>query len=980
MIRWKNALLIFLCLLLTAFSGCMQPGITQNPSGSTLAVVINEVVGKNSSLMPDEEGDYNDLIELYNPTGGQINLGGSYLTDSENNPQKWKMPNIYIPAHSYLVIFADGKDSSDPADGVYHTNFSISSKGETVYLVDSEGRIASSLQFPACDIADISYGRVQSGAEAGQAAWFAVPTPGQENSGNYAADFTNLQFSDIPLRINEYMTRNKAVLYDSDGDYSDWLELYNYGTETLTLSGMFLSDRADDPQKWKFPDGVTLAAGQYLVVFLSGKDKVSSTGELHASFALGSQDTLLLLSDSKGRQVDTVQIMALPENISRGRTPDAPDTWKLFTTPTPGKANTTVGYDDMNALTSATSKGLLISEACAAPADDNAYEWIEMHNASDKPVSLKGYGLSKTLSDPYAYTFPDITLDPGEYLLLYASNGVSVKNAASRSLPFSLSTSGNDLYLTNPAGLAEDAFSTGKTRVGVSAGRKTGSRDRGFFAHPTPGEENSASACTGYAQPPVLGNGGGYAKVGDRLSISVPAGATVRYTTDGSLPNGESKLYQEPILISESCVIRAAAFADGKLPSDTLSATFIIGVRHTLPVISLAGNPDDFFSYDRGIFADGPGYTETFPHQGANYWKDWEREVNFTYYDESGTRILSFGAGIRTFGQYSRAEAQKSVSLQIKDRYGNDGVYYPFFPDNTTTHFDALVLRMGGQDWKYSKIRDALVAQVIKNKLKVDYMDTRFVVVYLNGKYWGLYTLREKINENYFKNKYGQDPSTVNLIKGNSKVLAGSFDGYRDLLEYVKNHDLRVQENYDYVCGKVDIESLINWWICTTYFVNTDSGNIKFYTGADGKWRYIAYDFDWAMWKTTYNSENYGNYLERMLDPKGHGVGKNFSTVLMRGLIKNEQFKQKFIDMYSYAMKNVLNTDRVLGIINEMTAQIEEEIPRQAERWGEPSVRTFQNHVAIIKKVIEDKPGITVNNFMETFGLSRAEAESLFLP
>lgn len=142
------------------------------------------------------------------------------------------------------------------------------------------------------------------------------------------------------------------------------------------------------------------------------------------------------------------------------------------------------------------------------------------------------------------------------------------------------------------------------------------------------------------------------------------------------------------------------------------------------------------------------------------------------------------------------------------------------------------------------------MARTIKGQADVDFMDYRPVVVYINGEYYGLYDLREKICESYVSNRTGADEDTIDMIKGESILMSGSLTAYKELLQYVKTHDLSKQENYDHVASLVDVDELIDYWIAISFFGNTDTGNIKFYRErADGaKWRWVVFDQDWALW------------------------------------------------------------------------------------------------------------------------------------
>lgn len=343
----KIKMVTFVLLAVMTLLACGCDEVTQKPtqdthgSGESGHIIITEVVSKNNTVIADEDGQYCDYIELYNPTSSRLPLKGYYLSDSDKNPKKWEMPNIYIEAGQYLVIFASGKDRS--TGDHYHTSFSISAaEGEPITLLAPDGSYASKVDIGPCNLSDVSYGLVQEGDKAGSYAWFAQPTPGAQNTGNNAATIDELQFDTVGICINEFITKNETVIYDKDGDYSDFIEIYNPGSQAVDLSGMYLSDDLADPTKWEFPTGSVIEAGGYLLIFASGKDK--NDGELHADFKLSETDSGIILSDNRQRRIDSVTMVTLPDNVSYGLKEGI---WMYFPNPTPAKENNTPAFEDI---------------------------------------------------------------------------------------------------------------------------------------------------------------------------------------------------------------------------------------------------------------------------------------------------------------------------------------------------------------------------------------------------------------------------------------------------------------------------------------------------------------------------------------------------------------------------------------------------------------------------------------------------------
>lgn len=974
-IKKAICLVLSLALLLSAFSGCISNNAEYAIAMEGKQLIINEAMSTNETTITDASGSYSDWIELYNPSERSISLNGYALSDNEEKPRKWVFPdNAKIGPGEYMLIFCSGSDKT--MDGQLHTSFGISSKGETVILSDASGEVISRLVVPAMPT-DVSCGYANGDTSA--VVYYSEPTPGAANSENYANDLSKLTFDTYPLYINEYTISNNFYLYDSDGDCPSWVEIYNYGDEPVPLSGMYLSDNAENPGKWDFPAGITIAPGEYKLVFLSGKDKPYDGYELHADFKLSNDDTVIMLCDSKLHTIDSVDIAALDTNASCGRDMTDNTKWVYYARPTPGKANTTHAYDNLADSTSLSVRQVWINEVMSVSGSDRVCDyqsdWVEIFNGSDEPINLTGYSLSDSNTNLDKYKFDNVTIESGEYLTLYAS-GQEPTEADPYQMPFKLSNTGETLYLVRDDGTLCDMFNTGRQFNGISSGREGTVDDaRLFFLSPTPGAAN-INGLSGYTVMPEFSVDDIYVNSGDMIELTASGDVEIRYTTDGSDPTNTSQLYTAPIRITKNVTIRAAAFADQLICGGISTHTYLTDIRHDLAVVCLSTDSDNLFDYNTGIYADGPGKGSTFPYTGANYWKNWERPIHLEFYENDGSYGIGFDAGIRIFGQYSRAVDQKSMSIHLREAYGQSEIHYPFFEDNDVTEYHDLLLRSSGQDWNLSKLRDGLIHKIVKGQMDVDIMDYRPVAVYINGEYWGLYNLRDKVNEDYLYTHNGVDPDNVDIIKGSKTVLSGDKVAYEEMLKYVNTHDLSNDEYYDYVCSIVDVDEIINYWIIETFYCNTDTGNIKYYKERteDSKWRAILFDLDWGLTRSTYQ----WNMIEEAFNPAGHGIGKMFSTELMCALKRNPEFKQKFIETYAYHLNTTFSYERTSAILDEMAANIESEIPYQYERWGAPSVNTWQSQINFLHTALEKRVEYSKRDLKAFFNLSNEEMDELF--
>ncbi|MDW7656971.1 MAG: CotH kinase family protein [Bacillota bacterium] len=942
-------------------------------------LLITEIQSSNRSILQTADLISPDWIEFYNAGQTAVSLEDYGLSDNLNRPTDWTFPAVMLQPGDFLIVYASGLTDPDAIaaaleDGEIHASFRLSQTGEDLIFTNPSGQVLARLAIPEIPI-DVSWGLLDGAVSSTDPYYFfAEPSPGKANGTEghlNAADAIVTVTSD--LVVNEYLTRQDRMP-DSDGDYSDWVEFFNSGTEPVSLLGCYLSDDPDDPELWAFPD-LTVEPGDYLVVWLSGKEKVYEPGQsatLHAPFRLGDQNELLLLSDSRGRRLVAQPLQSLPLNVSCGRSLQALQSWLFFPQPTPGRPNDSQGFAEMEGALMLSNRGIWINEVVAMDATVTAGkkttdpDWIELFNGTDEAVDLTGYGLSDNPDEPFLEMLDGIMIPAGSHAII---------NPAA----FGISPAGETLQLTDPDGIWVDRFETGVLANGISSGRgNTNGQEsvdsRFFYIEPTEGQANTTAAMTGITPVPSIeavtastGKPVSGLYLEEPLLVSLVAwqpDTVIYYTLDGGMPDQRSVMYTEPLLIDRTTVMRCIAVHSGSLPSSTRVRTFLAEERHDLPVVSIIGNAADFFHATTGLW--------------TNYQADIEHPAEIDFYEADGTSGVQFMVGVNLHGSYSRTEKQKSMELKVRTLYGDSQVTYPFFPGNEVQTFKRFVLRTSGQDWRFTKLRDAFMTEVIKDYTAQDTMDWRTCVVYINGEYFGLYYLREKVDQYYMASHHGADADNVDIIKGNRIILSGDYDAYRALLTYVKNNDMRNPEHYAYVLSQIDEHSLMDFVITQTFFNNLDSGNKKFWRErTDGaEWRWVFFDLDWAMFPTTYQK----NILKYdLLDPAGHGQQNIFDSTLQVKLMQNPDFKEAFIERYAWYLNNVFVTERMLTIFDEMTELIRSEMPRQITRWGGPSSLSYwENQIRELRRITSEKRARVIVFLQETFNLSSSEMKALF--
>ena len=809
--------------------------------------------------------------------------------------------------------------------------------------------------------------------------------------------------SENNLLINEFKVDSKSGLLDETDSCVDWLELYNNSEVDILLSNYYLSDvseyqTADEVLKFRLPE-ITLKPKSYYLIYLSGKSAQDLSKVQHTNFRMSVKGKRLILSslkiendktgivticgevDMTGLQKDTAYI----RNMQIG---SKENVWIKTDYPTPGGENKKEIFQTLaNQVCVEYGRTISISEVMTS--NDSTYkdkngeynDWLEVRNNSNAEISLAGIGLSDDFNDRYKWTFPEVKIPAGGYIVVFAS-GKNVKEPLGElHTNFSISRIGESLILTDKDGKTLDYMVIPVLDSDMSYGRSADTKEMLYYTNSTPGGANGA----GYRErldKPVYSKIGGVISVGaDDTYVelsSMDEGVRIHYTTDCSVPTESSTVYSSPIKISSTTVLRTVAIKQGAISSNIETNTYFMGIKHDLEVISLVLEPKDLFDENIGIYATGKNASSEFPYKGANFWQDWEKPAHIEFYDKQQEQGFSLNVGVKIFGAYSRAADQKSFSIISRSKYDDTRIEYPLFEDKPQlTSFKSLVLRTSGQDYNLTKIRDALMGQLFAGT-NVDYQSYRPSVVYLNGEYWGIYNIREKISEHFLAQNHDiEDPSKIDIIESNTRVKQGSNEEYLALIKFVTDNDMKKKENYEYVKTKMDIANYIDYQIAEIYCANTDLVNIRFWKPQTqgGKWRWILYDTDWGMFSKDVDS------FAMAISPNGNGVGKANNNVLMRKLIWNEEFQKQFIDRLCYMLKNNLSTQNVLAQISLMSGRISSEIPNEIARWKHWSSFDRWNTVQLdrLRNWAKEEPSRLVEFVIKDLKLGSNSAQAVAL-
>ncbi|MBN1127806.1 MAG: CotH kinase family protein [Chitinispirillaceae bacterium] len=794
-------------------------------------------------------------------------------------------------------------------------------------------------------------------------------------------------FTPDPIKINEVMSSNAATLIDQFNESPDWIELHNTADTTVALNRYGLSDRRDDPAKWQCGT-VVLEPKGYVIVCASGRDITTCSPETVTEVDL--TDAVI------GPWADN-------QNNPAGNSFVRP---VMFTGGVHGIVD---GKRIVSALLYLDDNSGIINWQDAyvriefrRTLNYTAYDRVRITGTIEKGKPLRVHVLQLGLEDWLSYSDiiigtgvtddsydirisnePRLDLTRVEGFMVAAEQvndsvtftitGIAlVQNASYLHANFKLAAEGETIVLTNPSGKLVDLQQLTPLGSGISQGRKPGEPlSWVVFDTPTPGSPNHPASFKGSIVPVTESVASGFFFAPLQLRL-ICEGAQIRYTLDGSLPDEHSPAYAGPLSIDTTTVVRYRGFAPERAPGPVTTATYFINDASGLAVIALAVEPGALFDPDTGIYMKGALASDTSPYFGANFWKEKEVPVHIAFFEPGGLKGFSCNVGLRIFGNYSRQNPKKSVSLFFRRIYGRGTLVYPLFPDAPDLRrFESCILRNNGGNFQRAMFEDALAGR-LAGKLNLDHQKYRPVVVYINGRYWGIHNLREKLNASYIVNNHGYAENEIDFIKAYGEVEAGDKIHYEELLHYLRVFGVSLDEHYQHVAEQMNIDNYITYVTAEIYFANTDwpANNNGWWRPrtARGTWKWVVYDLDggFGSWGQPYDI----NMLTMATDSTGpEWPNPPWSTFMLRTLLKNGNFKRRFINRAATLLATTFHTDSVTTLIEAMAANIQSEIPRDFDRWEMPESR-WSSSVAGLARWAANRPAGMRSTYVSFFNLS----------
>lgn len=451
-------------------------------------------------------------------------------------------------------------------------------------------------------------------------------------------------------------------------------------------------------------------------------------------------------------------------------------------------------------------------------------------------------------------------------------------------------------------------------------------------------------------------------------------------------------------------VVRAMAVDADGARSSVATKSFFIGRRDdfTLPVVSLVAPPDRLFDYRSGVLVAGQDYDDwlltgddlNIPvHRRPGNWRRRGVDIpaHMSIFDLGADLRVATDVGIRVHGGASRIFRFKSFRVYPRLKYSAGGVDYDLFKTGSELGRNRFILRNGGNEYAATYIKDAAV-QAIMTGLNFGTQRYAPVVTFLNGEYHGILNARDRIDQYYLADRYSLPTRAVDLLK-NKSVVRGSLVQWNQVLQYVAEESADDDAFLSGLEELIDVDSFIDYHVANIFIRNTDwpHNNIAYwrYRGsgspsdhtpgpADGRWRWLMYDTDHAFKMSKVDGVEH-NTLLYATDPESAGrPDREWSTFMLRTLITNPQFRERFIIRFSDLLNSTFQPARMVHIIRQLQAGIEAEMPRHIQRWSAPrSISRWHERIDEMVEFAEKRPEIQWGHLREFFDLGASHTLSV---
>ena len=573
----------------------------------------------------------------------------------------------------------------------------------------------------------------------------------------------------------------------------------------------------------------------------------------------------------------------------------------------------------------------------------NFDSWVELYNPSQQNINLAGMYLCDDAEHSWQMPVNIGTIPAKGFKIVWLGSNDIKSNQA----PFKLDCDGGVITLKDKNGTVIDNLQYPSSMSRTAYARTTdGGSNWGWTSTPTPEASNSTAIfASERLDAPVVDKGSTIFKNSLSVKVTIPDGARLMYTTDGSLPAApksgtdykgteatkESK--DGRFTFNNTTNLTLRLYKNGYLPSVPVTRSYIkTNSNYSLPIISIVGDKKYFTDPKIGIDCDGDGtngkvasYTGGSPR---NYAQEWDRPVNFSYISSDGEMLFNQDANIKISGGYTRTQQYRSFKLKASKVFDGQNRYdYPFFPQKPYNRHKTLLIRNGGNDiWRHNArfIDPALETIIQRSGIDVDVQSYVPVIEYVNGKLRGVFNMREPNNDDYAYANWGYDDEEIDAFE-NLTIKNGDDEAIKRIFELGKK--INNEGAYEELQTLLDIDEFTNYMAVTFFLYNDDwpDNNMKAYRSRnDGRYRFISFDLDYAFKGCWSDSENnpFTNFARFKNDSAPRTSYNKDIVNLFLNLLNNTDYRQKFITTFCLMGGSVFEPSIASDIIDELLEKV----------------------------------------------------------
>lgn len=762
--------------------------------------------------------------------------------------------------------------------------------------------------------------------------------------------------------INEGSNRNFNSILDEDQEAEDWIELYNVGDAPVNLEGYTLTDNSAEPSQWTFTS-YELQPQEFIVVFCSGKNRFFFDSFQQVSYTTdytptagwnthtfdtpfewdGTSDIVINMCAYNDTYYSANSIFNLSETPFYSSLVRVNDDSDASCTAVGGDLFATRPNIQFNGLTIGTET--LNNDATTYPAPYGNWYWCSRHQFLYKAEELIAAGITEGPINSLAW---DVVNANGDF---YSSIDISFRLVDMDELEptfvtnegqyfhtnFKLNATGETVFLYTPDGTLADELPVNLTIHTATIGHYPDGENAPILLQtPTPGNTNEGTEqALGVLSGPLFSVESGVYPLPQSVALYETDNndAAIYYTTNGDEPTQESILYDgEEITVFQSTVIRARAFLPGYVPSQISTASYLINVSHTTPIVSMVVDNEHLYG-GTGIF--------------DNWQHDWECFAQMTYFDSTAAHSMVFtrdvamqidgGAG------GSRSHPQHSFRVELdKSSLGESEVMLPLLSNRPErAQYSRLYFRNGSNLWLTLPYKDACLTEMMADNTKSYYSAMRPVSVYLNGQYFGLYEMREKLDKEYYEVYDQHENLPMDLLSVSYwynlilRATEGDANNYYNSIDQLADLDPADGEYLNSVNEMFDLENMADYIIGESWIGNADwpYNNIKIHRSdsTGQRWRYTTIDLELSL--------NPNGWTDCWYNGLEHALNDGQNNIYIwpwRRSMENAEYFIYFVNRFADLMNTNYRAERLVDIENRYFNEWVIEMPKEYQRWGDP--------------------------------------------